>query len=58
MHDIRFDKIIHNDQDLNVNKIEQIQSNAEFDELASMIMKMEWFANTKSDTVLKISQNI
>ena len=56
MHITESDNMYHIDQDLYMNKIEQIPSNAEFSKFASMKMKLVWLANTRPNKVLEISQ--
>ena len=38
-------------------EIEQTPFNAKFSKFASMRMKLTWLANTRPDTVIKITQN-
>ena len=55
MHITESDNMYHRDQDLYMNKIEQIPYNAEFSKFASMRMRLAWLVNTRPNVVLEIS---
>ena len=56
MHMIESYNTYYKDQDFYIDETEQIQSDAEYDKLASIKMKLEWLANTWPDIVFKVSQ--
>ena len=56
MHINESDNVYHIDQDLHMNKIEQIPSDAEFSKFPSMRMKLAWLPYTGPDIAPEISQ--